>query len=186
MWVGGICVGLSASPYGVGIEGIGVAWDERCSCGYKNVVEAAVEFAACAHLDAEGIDSFLVHEILLNVEVALRGRVGRFIRGVSADNNEFGSCVAIEGESDLIETSLSFVVDTDRTLSVAFEGDAAEIARRRCDRRWRSRDRDRCVGGGLLAEVIDDIAGYGDGAWVDARSDERGGWGIARDLACGG
>ncbi len=57
-----------------------------------------------------------------------------------ADNNQLGRRFAIEGKGDLIEAALGFVVDADGTLSVALEGDAAEIAYLRRGRGWRSSD----------------------------------------------
>jgi len=87
-----------------------------------------------------------------------------------ADNNQLGRGLAIEGEGNLIEATLGFVVDAYGTLSVALEGDAAEIGVPAAGRGWRSRDGDRSVGGGLFAQVVDDVAGDVDGAWRGAGS----------------
>src|SRR6266550_6395466 len=103
-----------------------------------------------------------------------------------ADNNQLGRRLAIEGEGDLIEAALGFVVDADGTLSVALEGDAAEITYLRRWRRWRSRDGDRGVGGGLFAQVVDDVACDVDGAWRCAAGVEGCGGCAAGDLAGGG
>ncbi len=103
-----------------------------------------------------------------------------------ADNNQLGRRLAIEGKSDLIEATLGFVVDADGALSVALEGDAAEIAYLRRGRRWRSRDGDRSVGGGLFAQVVDDVAGDVDGSWRCAGGVEGCGGCAAGDLAGGG
>jgi len=73
-----------------------------------------------------------------------------------ANDNQLGRGLAIEGKGDLIEATLGFVVDADWALAVAIEGNAAEIAYLRRGRGWWSRDRDRRVGGGLFAEVVDD------------------------------
>ncbi len=181
----GISVSLAVPLHRVGIECVGVARNEGRSDRQQNVVEAAIEFSAGAHLDAGRIDTFLVDEILLDVKVALSGGVGCFIGGVPADDYEFGGRVAIEGEGDFVEAALGFVVDAYGAFSVALEGDAAEIAWLRCDRGRRSRDCDCGVGSGLLAEVIDDVAGDVDGAWSYTRGGESCGRGAAGDLAGG-
>src|SRR5882724_7975582 len=103
-----------------------------------------------------------------------------------ADDNELGRRFAVKGEGDLIEAALGFVVDAYGTLSVALEGDATEIAYLRRWRRWRSRDGDRSVGGGLFAQVVDDVAGDVDGAWRCAGGVEGCGGCATGDLAGGG
>jgi len=105
---------------------------------------------------------------------------------MSADDHQFGGGLAIEGQSDLVEATLGFVVDADRTLPVALEGDAAEIDDCRRWRRWWCCDGDRCIGGPLFAEVVDDVAGDGDGARRCAASVESRGGCAARDLTGGG
>src|ERR1700730_15881712 len=103
-----------------------------------------------------------------------------------ANNNQFGRGLAIEGEGDLVEAALGFVVDADGTLSVALEGDAAEIDHRRRWRGWRSCDGDRRVGGGLFTQIVDNVAGYVDGAWRCAVGSEGRGGCAAGDLTGGG
>src|SRR6266851_326323 len=103
-----------------------------------------------------------------------------------ADNNQLGRRLAIEGEGDLIEAALGFVVDADGTFSVALEGDAAEIAHLRRGRGGRSRDGDRGVGDDLFSQVVDDVAGDVDCAWRCAGGVEGGGGCAAGDLASGG
>ena len=102
-----------------------------------------------------------------------------------ADNNQLGGRLAIEGEGDLVEAALGLVVDADGTLSVALERDAAEIAYLRRWRWWRSCDGDGGVGGGLFAQVVDDVASDVDGAWRCAGGVEGGGGCAAGDLAAG-
>ncbi len=58
----------------------------------------------------------------------------------------------------------SFVVDAEGTLHVAFKRDAAEGTDLGDRRRWRSDDRDSGVGGGVFAEIVDDVAGDSDRA----------------------
>ena len=52
--------------------------------------------------------------------------------------------------------------------------------------RWWRCDGDRCIGRGLFAEVVDDVAGDGDGAWRCAGGVESRSGGAAGDLAGGG
>src|SRR3981081_4478776 len=103
-----------------------------------------------------------------------------------ADNNQLGRRFAVEGEGNLIEATLGFVVDADGTLSIAVEGDAAEIDHCRQWRRWRSCDGDRSGGGCLFAHIVDDVAGYVNGAWRRTSRVEVGGRCAACDLAGGG
>src|SRR5271155_2783639 len=64
----------------VRIECVGIAGSKGCSSGYQDAVEAAREIAASAELDARGIDTFLVGEILRDVESALCSCI-RFLIG---------------------------------------------------------------------------------------------------------
>ena len=138
----GHCVGLPLPLHRVRIEGVGVTGSEGRSGGHQDVVEAACQIAAGAQLDAGGVDTLFLREVLRNVEVSLGRGVRCFIGRMLADNNQFGRRFAVEGEGDLIEATLSFVVDADGTLSVALEGEAAKIAYLRRWRRGRSRDGD--------------------------------------------
>jgi hypothetical protein len=110
------------------IEGVGVAWSEDRSGRHEDAVEAASQIAASAQLDAGGVDTLFLREVLRNVEVSLGRGVRRFIGRMLADDNQLGRRLAIEGKGDLIEAALGFVIDADGTFSVALEGDAAEIA----------------------------------------------------------
>ena len=125
-WQWGPAVRLPAPLDRVRIERVGFTRNEGGSGGHQDVVEAAAEFAAGAHLDARWIDAFFVDEILLDVEVALSSCIRCFIGGVPADDHEFGCCVAVKAEGDFVETALGFVVDANGAFSVALEGDAAE------------------------------------------------------------
>ena len=95
---------------------------------YQDAVETAAGFAAGAQLDAGGIDTFLLREVLRDVEVSLGCGIRCLIGRMSADDNQLGGGLAVEGQGDLVEATLGFVVDADGTLPVALEGDAAEIA----------------------------------------------------------
>jgi hypothetical protein len=170
----------------VRIEGVGVAGSEGRAGGDQDVVEAAIEVAAGAHLNARGIDTLFLSEVLRDVESALRCGIRCFIGRMLADNNQFGGRVAVEGESNLVKAALGLVVDANRPFSIAFEGDAAEAARQWCYRGRRSCDGDRGVRGGLLAEVVDDVASNVDCAWRRAGGDEGCRLCAAGDLAGGG
>ena len=95
------------------------------------------------------------------IQGALGCGVRLFIGRMLADDNEFGGGLAVEGEGDIVEAALGLVVDADGTLLVALEGEAAEIAG--LGWRWGSwlRDVDGGVGRGMVAEVVDYVAGDG-------------------------
>jgi hypothetical protein len=63
----------------VRIEGVGVAGSEGRSCGNQDVVETAVEIATGAHLDARGVDTLLLDELLRGIEVTLGCSIRCFI-----------------------------------------------------------------------------------------------------------
>jgi len=155
----GFRVWLALTFHRVRIEGCGIAGNEGCSGGNQGAVKDAARFAAGAHVDAGGVDTLLIGEVLFDVEVALGSGIRGFVRSVPPDDDQPGGCVAVEGEGDLVEAALGLIVDADRTLCVAIEGDATEAAYGR-RRRWRrSRDGD-CGGGcGLLAKVVDGVTG---------------------------
>ena len=157
-------IGLPLPLHRVRIECAGVAWSEGRSGGDQDVVEAAVEFAAGTHLDAGGVDTLFLREVLSDVEVTLCGGIRWFIGRMPADDYQLGGGLAVEGKGDLVEATFGFVVDADGAFSVALEGDAAEVACLRCDRGRRSRNGDGGVRSGLFAEVINDVAGDVDGA----------------------
>ncbi len=143
----------------VRIEGVGIAGNEACSGGNQDAVEATARFTAGAQLDAGGIDTFFVGEVLLDVEIALGCGIGLSSAECFPTMYQLRGRVAVEGEGDLVEASLSFVVDADGTLSVALEGDAAEVVVPRCHGwRW-SCNCDCGVRTGLFAEIVDDVAG---------------------------
>ena len=121
-------VRLPLTLHRVPVEGVGVAGSEDRSRRYQNAVKAAARFAAGTQLDAGRIDTLLVSEVLRDVEISLRCGIRCFIGRVSADDHQLGGGLAVEGESDVIEATFGFVVDADRTLSVALKGDAAEVA----------------------------------------------------------
>ena len=84
--------------------------------------------------------------------------VGGFVVRVSANDHEFGGGVAVEREGDVVKAGLPFVVDADGTLNVALKRDAAEGTDLWDRRWWRSDDGDVGVGGGVFAEIVDDVA----------------------------
>src|ERR1700674_222441 len=117
----GLPIRLPLPLHRVRIEGVGVARSEGRSGGNQDVVEAAIEVAARTHLNAGGVDTLLVSEVLCNVESALRCGIWCFIGRMLADNNQFGGSVSVEGESNFVKATLGLVVDANGSLSVAFE-----------------------------------------------------------------
>lgn len=155
----GLRVWLALTLHRVRIEGSGIAGNEACSGGNQGAVKDAARFTAGAHIDAGGVDTLFVGEVLFDVEVALGSRIRGFVGSVPTDDDKPGGRVAVEGEGDLIKATLGLVVDANRTLRVALEGDAAEAANGWW-RGWRrSRNGDSGGGGGLLAEVVHSVTG---------------------------
>ncbi len=72
-----------------------------------------------------GVDTFLIGEVLFDVEVALGCGIWGFVGSVPSDYDQPGGSVAVEGEGDLVEAALGLVVDADRDAS-------CRARRRRC------------------------------------------------------
>ena len=75
--------------------------------------------------------------------------------------------------------------DTHWAAFIARKAQAAEQLSLRDDRNRRSRDDDVCRGLGALAKIIDDVAGYGDGAGAKSRSNKLRGWSGAGNNSSG-
>ena len=172
----GLRVWLALTFHRVRIEGCGIAGNEACSGGNQGAVKDTARFTAGAHVDAGGVDTLLIGEVLFDVEVALGSGIRGFVGSVPSDDDQPGGRVAVEGEGDFVEAALGLIVDADRTLRVSIKGDAAEAAYGR-RRGWRrSCDGDGGGGSGLLADVVDGVTGDCDRSCGSAAGNEsRGG-----------
>src|SRR5271170_5137775 len=91
-WVGsggsfGHSIRLPLPLHRVRIKSVGIAGSEGPSRRYQNAIEAARGFAAGTQLDARGVDTLLLGEVLRNVESALSCGIRCFIGRMFADDN---------------------------------------------------------------------------------------------------
>ena len=106
---------------------------------------------------------FSDREVLADVEGALGCGFGTLVGGGVADDDEARVGLLVQGEADVVEAALGFVVDSDRTGLVALEGDSAKRGGPRNDGKRGALDVDERGVGGCLAEVVDQVAGDRDG-----------------------
>ena len=189
--------------------GSGYVAVEGCASGYQVVLHFVDALGSGADADAGSINALLGDQIRLGVDGALRGQVLLNLRRMSAllrrrwrssftDHGDRGIRSLLCAQSNLIEASLGFVVDTSRALGVTTEGDRAQRLglgdwRRRRFNRYRrgarsrltliigdvSGDRDRssrCAGGGQGGRVAGaaDLTSRGSeaiGEWPVLRAD---------------
>lgn len=97
-----------------------------------------------------------------------------------------GVGLLLEGEGDVVEAALGFVIDAYGAAKITSKAQAAERLGLRYDGNDGSRDDDVGSGLGALAEVVDDVARDGDGTGTEAGGGENGGWAVAGDDAGGG
>src|SRR5277367_3226671 len=93
----GHSVRLPLPLHRVRIEGVGIAGSEGRSSRNQDVVNAARGFAASAQLDARGVDTFFLREVLCDVEISLSCSIRCFIGRMFADDNQFGGGLAVKG-----------------------------------------------------------------------------------------
>jgi hypothetical protein len=125
-------------------------------------------------LDAGWIDALLLRQVLARVERTFGSSVGFLRRCRVAYDDQPGVCLLVQSEGDVIQAALGFVVDAYGATLIASKAETAELLGL-----WKDRDRRSCdddVGGGLgaLAEIIDNVAGYGNGAGAKARGNQPG------------
>ena len=183
---GGVgAVGLTVTDNGLVVEGLGAEVVEGCAGGDEGVGDGLAGGVADAELDAGWVDSLFLREVLASVEGTFGGGGGLLLRIRVADDDEAGVGLLIEGEGDVVEAALGFVIDADGATLITREAQAAEGLGLRNDGCGRRGDGD--FGGGLcsLAEVVYRVAGDGDDAGAEAGGDETRGWSSAGDDAGG-
>jgi hypothetical protein len=156
---------------GVGVEVVvdGACWDQRV--GYS-----LAGWLTDAEFDAGWIDTLLLRQVLTGVEGTFGGSFGLLLRIRVANHHEAGIGLLVEGQGDVIEAALGFVVYADGATLIAGEAEAAKSLSLWDDGNRRGGDDD--VGRGLrgLAEIVDHVTSHGNGAWAEAGGDELGGW----------
>ena len=167
------------------VEFVGVLIVEGCACGNQRVGHDHPGGWADAEFDAGGINTLFLNQVLTGVEGALCGGLGLLIRRRVANHDEVGVGLLRKREGDVVEAALGFVVDAFRATAIACEAQAAERLGLRGGNDGRSDDD---VGGrfGGLSEIVDQVAGNGDGHWTQARGGEGSGGSRAADYACRG
>lgn len=93
--------------------------------------------------DAARVYALVFDQVLLRVACTLRGNplMTLFLCGCVTDDHELRVGGALQVQSNFIQASLGFIVDTGRTARIAFEVDRAQAARGRGRRSRRSIDR---------------------------------------------
>src|SRR6185437_3313056 len=121
---------------GYGCRALHVVVEGR-SRRYQIILDRVGTGIAGADFDAGRINSLLVDQIGPGIDGALCSlRIGvPLVRSTAANQNCLGIGAALEVQSNIIQASLSFVVDADRATLVAAEGDRAQSLGLRCGRR---------------------------------------------------
>ena len=149
---------------GLLVEGVGVGGGEGCACWDQGIGYSLLGGGSGPQFDACFVDTLFLNEILTGVESTLGSGLGLLIRRRVANDHEVRVGLLREGEGDVVKAALGFVVDANGATVVTSECEGAEGLRLRGHGNDGRRDDD--VGGGLggLAEIVHDVAGYGDGA----------------------
>jgi hypothetical protein len=160
---------------GLFIEGVGVEVIEGCTGGNQRVGYGLAVGFADEQFNAGRIDALLLGEVLPGVEGALGSRIRLLLRIRIAYHDEASVGLLIQGQSNVVEAALGFVIDSHGATKISCKAEAAEWLGLGYDGDgWgRNHDVGGCLGG--LAEIVDHVAGYGDGAWTEAGGDELGG-----------
>jgi len=164
-------VGLAMTDDALVVECLGAKIVEGSSCGDQRVGDCLAGRFADTQLDAGWVDALLLGEVLAGVEGAFCTGARLLLRIRVADDDQPRISLLIEGESDVVEAALGFVVDANWATLITREAQAAELLGLRND--WGRGSGDDDLRGGLrgLAEIIDCVAGDGDGARAKAGGD---------------
>src|SRR5690242_16855243 len=146
------------------IHGGGAGGIHRGSSGNQRRRHSLTVLCAGINRDAAGVDTLLLHQIVLRVFSALSSESATTLLGAGsvANQRQLGVGRLLQFEGDVIEASLALVVDAGRTALVALEVNRAEAAGRRSRRRRRRTERHGRRSRSGLALVIHHIAGHGD------------------------
>src|ERR1700691_272995 len=151
---------------------------------YKVVLYFLVALCSGAYRDPGSINALLRHQVVLRIDSSLSGQLvsALFIGSRLANQYSGGISLLLQVESDVIEASLSLVVDASRAALVTIKADRAKRLGLRC-RRWRrSFDTDRRGASSRLTLVVLYRAGNRDRArWRSGRA-QRGGIAASADL----
>src|SRR6202453_3178865 len=181
--------GSGLNLHGAFVHGCGawyVAIEGRAG-RYKVVLYFLVALCSGAYRDPGSINALLRHQVVLRIDSSLSGQLvsSLFIGSRLANQYRGGISLLLQVESDVIEASLSLVVDASRAALVTIKADRAKRLGLRC-RRWRrSFDTDRRGASSRLTLVILYRAGNRDRARWCTGCAQRGGVAAAADLTGG-
>jgi hypothetical protein len=172
----GDAVGLSVTDDAFVIEGVGVEVVVDGACRDQRAGYGLSGWLADAEFNAGWIDTLLLREVLACVEGTFGGCFGLLLRIRVADHHEAGIGLLVQGQGDVIEASLGFVVYADGATSIAGEAEAAQSLGLWDDGSWRGSNDDvgRCFRS--FAEIVDHATGHGNGARAESGGDELCGW----------
>jgi hypothetical protein len=111
---------------GLLVEGVGIRVIEGCACRNQDVGHGLIGKCACAELNAGWIDTLFLDQVLTSVECALGRGLRLLARRRVPDHHEVGVSLLREGEGDVIEAALGFVVDAYGSTTVACKAEAAQ------------------------------------------------------------
>ena len=161
-------VRLAVASDGSLVKGLRACVAEDRPCRHQNGARCSAGGLAYAKVDAGGVDTLFLREVLADVECAFGGASGRSSGEALPMINELRVRLLIQRESDVVEASLGFIVDAHRTVLVAVKDSAHRPAFRQRPAPAPFGTVTSVVAVAVLPEIVDEVAGHRDGGCAQA------------------